>query len=84
VADLVASVVPNFLQTACSGLLLQKSLQQEWQFVQRVTKHIGPKVADAKVALLSKTFLPTLFGDHDDKDDPQRTKMSCVMVKCWD
>jgi hypothetical protein len=35
VADLV-SVVPNFPQTACSGL--PKSLQQEWQFVQRVTK----------------------------------------------
>jgi hypothetical protein len=31
VADL-ASAAPNFAQAACSGL--QKSLQQEWQFVQ--------------------------------------------------
>jgi hypothetical protein len=41
VADL-AKVAPNFPQTAYSGL--QKSLQQEWQFVQRVTKGmIDPK-----------------------------------------
>jgi hypothetical protein len=40
VADL-AKVASNFPQTAYSDL--QKSLQQEWQFVQRVTKGIGPK-----------------------------------------
>jgi hypothetical protein len=36
----IAKVAPNFPQTAYSGL--QKSLQQEWQFVQRVTKGVGP------------------------------------------
>jgi hypothetical protein len=41
VAD-IAKVAPNFPQTAYSGL--QKSFQQEWQFVQRVTKGIGPTV----------------------------------------
>jgi hypothetical protein len=40
VVDL-ATVAPNFPQAAYSGL--QKSLQQEWQFVQRVTKGIGPE-----------------------------------------
>jgi hypothetical protein len=40
VAEL-AKVAPNFSQTAYSGL--QKSLQQEWQFVQGVTKEIGPE-----------------------------------------
>jgi hypothetical protein len=41
VTDLVL-VTPNFPQTAYAGL--QKSLQQEWQFVQRVTKGIaGPE-----------------------------------------
>jgi hypothetical protein len=77
VADL-ASVTPNFSQAAYSGL--QKSLQQEWQFVQRVTKGIGPKFKNIELTL-SRTFLQTLFGDDYDKHDPHR-KASCLPVKC--
>jgi hypothetical protein len=76
VADL-ASAAPNFPQAACSGL--QKSLQQEWHFVQRFAKNIGPEFEAVEVAL-SRTFLPTLFrNDHDD-DDPRRN-ISCLPVK---
>jgi hypothetical protein len=53
------SVTQAFPQVAYSGL--QKSLQQEWQFVQRVTKVIGPEFASIKETL-AKTFLATLFG----------------------
>jgi hypothetical protein len=78
VADL-ASAAPNFPQAAYSGL--QKSLQQEWQFVQcqRVTKNIGPEFEAVEVAL-SRTFLSTLFGDDYDDDDPRRN-ISCLPVK---
>jgi hypothetical protein len=51
VADL-ASVAPNFPQTACSGP--QKCLQQERQFVQRVMKGIGPGFADVDLALFPR------------------------------
>ncbi len=73
----IAKVAPNFPQTAYSGL--QKSLQQEWQFVQRVTKGIGHEFQDVELAL-AKTFLPTLFGDNFDKTDPRR-KLSGLPVK---
>jgi hypothetical protein len=76
VAD-IAEVAPNFPQTAYSGL--QKSLQQEWQLFQRVTKGVGPAFRDVEHAL-SKTFLPTLFGDDFDKSDPRR-KLYCLPVK---
>jgi hypothetical protein len=76
VAD-IAKVAPNFPQTAYSGL--QKSVQQKWQFVQRVTKGMGFKFQDVKLTLF-KTFLPTLFGDDFDKSDPHR-KLSCLLVK---
>jgi hypothetical protein len=76
VADL-ASAAPNFPQAACSGL--QKSLQQEWHFVQQDIKNIGPEFEAVKVAL-SRTFLPTPFGDDYDDDDPRRD-ISCLPVK---
>jgi hypothetical protein len=76
VSDL-ASVAPNFPQAAYSGL--QKSLQQEWQFVQRVTKGIGPEFQNVKLTL-SRTFLLTLFGDNYDENDPY-CKISCLPVK---
>jgi hypothetical protein len=50
---------------------LQKSLQQEWQFVQRVTKGIGPEFASIKQTL-AKTCMPTLFEDEYDKEDTCR------------
>jgi hypothetical protein len=73
----LASAAPNFPQAAYSGL--QKSLQQEWQFVQRVTKNIGPEFESVEQAL-SETFLPTLFGDDYGDDDPRRD-ISCLPVK---
>ena len=76
VADL-AAVAPNFPQAAYSGL--QKSLQQEWQFVQRVTKGIGPEFKNIELSL-TRTFLPTLFGDDYGDDDPRRN-ISCLPVK---
>jgi hypothetical protein len=68
VTDL-ASVTQAFPHAAYSGL--QKSLQQEWQIVQRVTEGIGPEFASIEQTL-AKTFLPTLFGDDYDNDDPRR------------
>jgi hypothetical protein len=65
----MTSVTQAFPQAAYSGL--QKSLQQEWQFVQRVTKGIGPGFASIEQTL-AKTFLPTLFGDDCDDEDPRR------------
>jgi hypothetical protein len=73
----LASVAPNFPQAAYSSL--QKSLQQEWQFVQRVTEGIGPEFQTVELTL-STTFLPTLFGDNYDEDGPRR-KISCLPVK---
>jgi hypothetical protein len=58
-----------FQQVAYSSL--QKSLKQEWQFVHRVTNRIGPEFASIEQTL-AKTFLPTLFGDEYDGDDPRR------------
>jgi hypothetical protein len=63
------SVTQAFPQAAYSGL--QKCLQQEWQFVQRVTKGIGPEFASIEQTL-AKTFLPTLFGDKYGDKDPRR------------
>jgi hypothetical protein len=76
VADLT-SAAPNFPQAAHSGL--QKSLQQEWQSVQRVTKNMGQEFEAVEVAL-SRTFLPTPFGDDYDDDDPRRD-IACLPVK---
>ena len=76
VVDLAAAA-PNFPQAAYAGL--QKSLQQEWQFVQRVTKNVGPEFEAVELAL-SGTFLPTLFGDDYGDDDPRRN-ISCLPVK---
>ena len=47
--------------------------------VQRVTKGIGPEFEEVE-RTLSKTFLPTLFGD-DYADDGPRRKLSCLPVK---
>jgi hypothetical protein len=54
-------------RTICPAL--QKSLQQEWQFVQRVVKDIGDAFTD--VEKVSQSFLPALFGDDFDEDDPR-------------
>ena len=77
VVDL-ASAAPNFPQEATySGL--QKSLQQEWQFVQQGTKDVGSEFEAVELAL-SKTFLPALFGNNH---GIPCQNISCLPVK-WD
>jgi hypothetical protein len=56
----LAKVAVHYLQTANAGL--QKSLQQEWQFLQRVVPGIGDKFSGVEQAILDD-FLPALFDD---------------------
>jgi hypothetical protein len=70
-------VAKNFPHSAYSGL--QKSLQQEWQFVKRVKEDVGREFASIEEAL-SLTFLPALFGDKYDEDNPH-WKLYCLPVK---
>jgi hypothetical protein len=42
---------------------LQKSLQQEWQFVQRVVEEIGEDFSEIEKAI-TDLFLPALFADQ--------------------
>jgi hypothetical protein len=44
-------------------------LQEKWQFVQRVTKGICPAFASIKQGL-AETFLPNIFGNKYDVEDP--------------
>jgi hypothetical protein len=48
-----------FPQAAFAGLRI--SLQQDWQFVQRVIKEIGGQFTEIEKAI-SQTSLPALFG----------------------
>jgi hypothetical protein len=67
VTSLAAAAV-KFPQSTYSGR--QCSLQQEWQFVQRVVRNIGEKFPDVKKEL-NHTFLPALFSDTIDNNDPR-------------
>jgi len=67
VADL-ASVAKAYPQTTYAGL--QKSLQQEWQFVQRVVENIGDNFTNVAEAI-SQLFLPALFNDELEDGDPR-------------
>eukprot|EP00978_Attheya_sp_CCMP212_P017489 scaffold46632_cov67-Attheya_sp.AAC.5 len=58
----IAKVAPQFPQMAYAGGI-QKSLQQEWQFVQRVIDGIGGEFSEVKAALM-EVFLPALFGER--------------------
>jgi hypothetical protein len=60
----LTSVTQAFPQAGYPGL--HKSLRQEWQFVQSVTKGVSPKFVFIEQTL-AKTFLPTLFGNEYDK-----------------
>ena len=44
--------------------VLAKSLQSEWQYLQRVVWDCGPSFADVEVALCDE-FYPALFGQVD-------------------
>jgi hypothetical protein len=56
----------KYPQSAYTGL--QKSLQNEWQFVQRVKPGIGEHFQGVKKALATQ-FLPALFGESLATDD---------------
>jgi hypothetical protein len=76
VAEL-ASAATKFPQAAYPGL--QQSLQQEWEFMQRVVKDIGGNFPDAEKEM-SQTFLPALFDDVISGDDPH-LELACLPVK---
>ncbi len=75
--DALASVAPAYPQAAYTGL--QKSLQQEWQFVQRVVSAIGPQFSTVADEISSK-FLPALFGASLKDSDP-RLQLARLPVK---
>jgi hypothetical protein len=66
----------NHLQAAYTGL--QKSLQAEWQFLQRVTEGIDVEFTGIKYELHNK-FLPALFG-KESLTDSQR-QLTCLPIK---
>jgi hypothetical protein len=54
------------------------SLQQKWQFLQRVTQDLDEEFRDIEEAL-QKRFLPSLFGDDITDDVPRH--ITCLPVK---
>jgi hypothetical protein len=64
----LAVAAAKFPQSAYSGL--QRSLQQEWQFVQRIVKDIGGKFPFVEKEM-NQTFLPALCDDAISSDDPR-------------
>ena len=55
---ILVGVARKHPQSAYAGL--QKSLQQEWAFVQRVTPVVGDSIGPVETAL-KETFFPELF-----------------------
>jgi hypothetical protein len=76
VTDL-AFVALSHPQTAFAGL--QKSLQHEWQFVQRVIADIGDCFFDVEDSI-TNIFLPALFGETLQNCDYRR-KLAALPVK---
>jgi hypothetical protein len=72
----LAYVAENHPQAAYAGL--QKSLQAEWQFLQRVTEGIDVEFSNIKHELRTK-FLPALFG-KESLTDSQR-QLTCLPIK---
>jgi hypothetical protein len=73
----LAMVAERYPQAAYAGLQ-QKSLQQEWQFLQHVTEELGDKFQDIKQAL-QQEFLTALFGDELTNGLPGQ--LACIPVK---
>ena len=65
----LAKVAQRFPQTAYAGLA--KSLQMEWQYLQRVLPNAGPSFAPVEVAL-ADTFLPALLQEIAPASPAQR------------
>jgi hypothetical protein len=72
----LAMVAARFPQAAYAGL--QKSLQQEWQFLQRVTDGLGLEFSAIALAM-HYDFLPALFG-VESVSDTQR-QLASLPVK---
>ncbi len=68
----------TYPQSAYAGL--QKSLQMEWQFVQRVVEGIGESFTDVQKAI-TECFLPALFRDTLDEKDDVRLLLCGLPVK---
>jgi hypothetical protein len=74
----LSMVAERYPQAAYAGLT--RSLQQEWQFLQRVTDGLSLEFTEIEQALRSK-FLPALFGNESALDDTRR-QLTCLPVKC--
>jgi len=73
----LAKVAPRFPQTAHAGL--SKSLQHEWQYLQRVVPNVGPALAPIEAAL-AETFLPALLAATD--EDAKRLRELTTLPVC--
>jgi hypothetical protein len=72
----LSKVAGRHPQTAYAGL--QKSLQQEWQFLQRVTSGLSDEFEVVEKAL-AENFLPSLFGNGTICDT--KRQLACLPVK---
>jgi hypothetical protein len=72
----LSKVVGRYPQAAYAGL--QKSLQQEWQFLQRVTSGLSDEF-EVVAEVLAENFLPTLFGNGKGCDT--KRQLACLPVK---
>ena len=80
VLDLTA-VASNFPQTAYAGL--QKSLQHEWGFLQRVLPGIGDQFKSIEESIRD-FFVPALFGESTFNEDDYRRNLTALPVKFSD
>jgi hypothetical protein len=71
----LTSVAISHTQSAYTGL--QKSLQQEWQFVQRVVKGIGGDDFSEMEKAINDLFLPSLFADQSDESNLNAISANC-------
>jgi hypothetical protein len=69
----LAGTAKLYPQSAYTGL--QRSLQQEWQYVQRVVDGIADGFEEVEAAIRTK-FLPALFGDDISEPDHFRKLLS--------
>ena len=73
----LALVASSYPQTAYAGL--QKSLQQEWQYLQRVSEGVADHFSPIEKAI-SNNFLPALFGEPR-LEDTYRRPLATLPVK---
>ena len=66
--EALAGAAARYPQAAYTAL--ERSVQQQWQFVQRTTPNISPRFEQVRQAL-TDTFLPALFGERLEADDPR-------------